>query len=113
MSMLTAMEPFLNMLGYGWFSMRASPFCGFITCLLNTDRSFISYPMSRLFQFEKLFNDLKPLLPRLQDGKIGVYNATKLKRVTMKCWICWFIMYRSCKNVLFQIRDQCLMCTAI
>jgi hypothetical protein len=111
MSMLTAMEPFLNMLGYGWFSMRASPFCGFLTCLLNTDRSFISYPMSRLFQFDKLFNDLKTVLPRLQDGKIGLLNATKLKKVEKIKNYSDF--KRFCKNALFPIRAQCLMCIAI
>ncbi len=71
LSIAPAFEPFLNLMGYGWFYIRPSPFCGFITCLVNTERSFISYPVTRLFDFEKLFNELKPIVPRLQDGKIG------------------------------------------
>lgn len=81
MNLLTAFEPFLNMMGFGWYSMRPSPFCGYMTCLVNTERSFISYPVTRLFNFDKLHSEMKPLLPRLQDGKIGIYNATKLKKV--------------------------------
>jgi len=76
-SMGAALEPFLNLIGYGWFFIRPSPFCGFATCLVNTDKSYLSYPVTRLFDFEKLFLDLKPLLPRLQDGKIGLINAKK------------------------------------
>lgn len=81
LNLLTAFEPFLNMMGFGWYSMRPSSFCGYITCLVNTERSFISYPVSRLFDFQKFFTLIKPLLPRLQDGKIGLYNANKLRKV--------------------------------
>jgi hypothetical protein len=53
----------------------------FITCLVNTEKAFTSYPVTRLFDFEKLFLELRPILPRLKDGKIGVMNATKIKKV--------------------------------
>jgi len=85
MSIAPAFEPFLNLMGYGWFYIRPSPFCGFITCLVNTDRSFISYPVSRLFDFEKLFNELKGVIPRLQDGKLGLMNAQKIRKAFQTC----------------------------
>lgn len=81
LSMASAMEPFLNLMGYGFFYIRPSPFCGYATCLVNTDKSFYSYPVTRLFDFKKLFADLKPILPRLQDGKIGLLNAKKLHKI--------------------------------
>lgn len=53
----------------------------FVTCLVNTDKSFYSYPVTRLFDFGKLFQEVKQLLPRLQDGKIGLVNAKRLRKV--------------------------------
>jgi len=84
-SMGAAMEPFLNLVGYGWFFIRPSPFCGFATCLVNTEKLYQSYPVTRLFDFSKLFLELKPILPRLQDGKIGLINATKLRKIFQNC----------------------------
>ena len=115
LSIAAGMEPFLNIMGYGFYFIRPSPFCGyelcrfsgltrfkfrFATCLLNTEKSFTSYPVTRLFDFGKLFEQLKPLLPRLQDGKIGnnspliffsaqmitsgLVNAKKLKKVIIR-----------------------------
>jgi hypothetical protein len=81
MSLAAAMEPFLSVMGYGFYSIRPDPFCGFWTCLVNTEKSFYSYPVTRLFDFGKIFQDMKAILPRLQDGKIGLFNARKLKKV--------------------------------
>eukprot|EP01116_Phalansterium_solitarium_P001763 TRINITY_DN11581_c0_g1_i1.p1 TRINITY_DN11581_c0_g1~~TRINITY_DN11581_c0_g1_i1.p1 ORF type:complete len:422 (+),score=103.88 TRINITY_DN11581_c0_g1_i1:59-1324(+) len=47
LSMAAALEPFLNMMGYGHYFIRPSPFCGFITCLVNSGKSFNSYPVTR------------------------------------------------------------------
>lgn len=85
LSMAAAMEPFLNIMGYGHYYIRPSPFCGYATCLVNTKKSFVSYPVTRLFDFYKLFSDLRPILPRLQDGKIGIYNANKLHKIFLAC----------------------------
>jgi len=84
-SIAAMLEPFLTLMGYGFYFMRPSAFCGYIACMVNTEKSFTSYPVSRLFDFEKLFNDMKPVLPRLQDGKIGIMNAKKLKKIFMDC----------------------------
>jgi hypothetical protein len=81
MSVASCFEPFLNAMGYGWFYIRPSPFCAFFTCLINTEKSYTSYPMTRLFDFESLFNQMIPMMPRLQDGKIGLWNGRKLKKV--------------------------------
>lgn len=81
MSSAAAMEPFLNLMGYGHYFIRPSPFCGYVTCLVNHGKSYMSYPVTRLFDFEKLFLGVKKILPRLQDGKIGLMNAQKLKKI--------------------------------
>jgi len=81
MSLASCFEPFLNAMGYGWFFLRPSPFCAFFSCLINTEKSYSSYPMTRLFDFESLFTQMIPMMPRLQDGKIGLWNGRKLKKV--------------------------------
>ncbi|PRP80922.1 hypothetical protein PROFUN_11363 [Planoprotostelium fungivorum] len=83
-SLTSLMEPFLNIMGYGHYFIRPSPYCGYITCLVNTEKLFTSYPVTRLFDFEQIFEEMKPILPRLQDGKVGFYNANKLRKVFMR-----------------------------
>jgi len=84
-SVASAIEPFLNIMGFGWYFIRPSPFCGFATCLVNTDKSYLSYPVTRLYDFQKLFEEMKQVLPRLQDGKIGMMNAKKLRKIFQSC----------------------------
>jgi hypothetical protein len=93
MSMASAVEPLLNLMGYGFFFIRPSPFCAFATCLglhalqstlliqtVNTD-SYNSVPVSRLIDAAKFFTEMKAIMPRLQDGKIGLINAQRIKKI--------------------------------
>ncbi len=62
------LEPFLNFMGMGKYSIRPSPWCGFATCLVNTGEGGLdSVPLPRLFDIDKLYNDMIPVLQTLQS----------------------------------------------
>jgi hypothetical protein len=75
-----ALEPFLRLIGYGWFYIRPSPMCAFGTVLVNTEKTFDSTPLSRILDVNRLQAQLRPILPRLADGKVGLMNAKRLQR---------------------------------
>ncbi|GAM29321.1 hypothetical protein SAMD00019534_124970 [Acytostelium subglobosum LB1] len=79
----SALEPMLNLMGYGMFSIRPSPFCGFATLLINTD-TIHSRPINKLFNIGKFYRDLQPLLPSLEE-KIGFFNGLRLKSIIKSC----------------------------
>ncbi|EAL68761.1 hypothetical protein DDB_G0277151 [Dictyostelium discoideum AX4] len=78
-----ALEPMLNMMGYGLYSIKPSSYCSFATCLVNT-QSIESRPINRLLNIGKLYYDLLPLLPELEE-KIGFFNGLKLKSILKSC----------------------------
>lgn len=79
MSMASAVEPFLPMLGIGSYVIRPSPMCGFVCCLVNT-KNYFSFPGNKIVNFPKLFKGLTPLLPKLED-EIGLFTMAQLKSV--------------------------------
>ncbi|KAK5578041.1 hypothetical protein RB653_002992 [Dictyostelium firmibasis] len=78
-----ALEPMLNMMGYGLYSIKPSSYCSFATCLVNTS-TIESRPINRILNIGKLYYDLLPLLPELEE-KIGFFNGLKLKSILKSC----------------------------
>jgi hypothetical protein len=78
------LEPILSVMGHGFYFLRASPFCATATCLVNTTQH-RSVPLTRLFDVEKFWVDMVPLLPHLQDGKVGLFNAKRLQKTLRAC----------------------------
>ncbi len=66
LSVAMVLEPLFQLLKYGSFNIRPSPFCAFATMLINTPVAFQSVPLSRLFNIPKLFKEMLPLLPKLK-----------------------------------------------
>lgn len=73
-------EPFLPTLNIERYQFRASPFCGYGTVLVNTENNF-SVPFTRLINFERLYKDIVPLLPKLIKSDLGLGTITKLKSI--------------------------------
>jgi len=80
MSMASAVEPFLPMLGIGSYVVRPSPMCGFVCCLVNS-KNYFSVPGSKIVNFPKLFKGLFPLLPKLQESTINLLTMAPFKSV--------------------------------
>jgi hypothetical protein len=78
------LEPILSVMGHGFFYLRASPFCAAATCLVNTAQH-QSVPLTRVFDVEKFWAEMVPLLPNLQDGKVGLFNAKRLQKALGAC----------------------------
>ncbi|EGG14018.1 hypothetical protein DFA_11780 [Cavenderia fasciculata] len=79
----SALEPMLSLMGYGSFAIRPNPFCGFGTCLMNTD-SHTSRPINRLFNIGKFYKEILPILPQIEE-KIGFINGLRLKSIIKSC----------------------------
>jgi len=84
MSMGQIFEPFLPLLGLGKYQVRPSPFCGYGTLLVNNNEHF-SVPFTRLINFEKLYKDIVPLLPKLMEPDVGLITMAKFKSVLDGC----------------------------
>lgn len=86
-SCLATLEPFLRMLGYGNFSLRAHPYCGFVACLVTIDK--VVAPITRYMDMSRFFSLMMPLLPQLKTvvGDIPWTLARKLKNVFQECYI--------------------------
>ncbi|EGC36586.1 hypothetical protein DICPUDRAFT_31657 [Dictyostelium purpureum] len=78
-----ALEPMFNLMGYGLYSIKPSSYCSFATCLVNTD-TVESRPINRLLNFSKLYYDLLPILPNIEE-KIGFFNGLKIKSLLKNC----------------------------
>nr|CAG4714554.1 unnamed protein product [Naegleria fowleri] len=67
------LEPFLSMLGKGNFNIRPSPFCGFATCLINSEnqQTYPSVPVSRLIDVEKLFKEMVPIVKNMKTSMLS------------------------------------------
>eukprot|EP00002_Diphylleia_rotans_P033623 TRINITY_DN7167_c0_g1_i2.p1 TRINITY_DN7167_c0_g1~~TRINITY_DN7167_c0_g1_i2.p1 ORF type:complete len:427 (+),score=88.00 TRINITY_DN7167_c0_g1_i2:371-1651(+) len=79
------MEPFFSMLNYGKFSMRASPFCGFGACLINTEE-YRSHPISRFVDLQKFYQQIYPLLLRLDESTtLNLMTAQKIRKIIKEC----------------------------
>lgn len=85
-SMASVLEPLLETMNYGKFSLRTSPFCGFVACLLNTEK-YGSVPFNRIFNYEKFYNEMTPLLPKLKGASaIGsFFLASQVKKILQSC----------------------------
>lgn len=81
------MEPFLALLGMGSYSIRPSPWCSFATLLVNTDSMFHSVPISRIFDVDKLFQQMLLLIPKLRANnyQIGIQTGLQIKKIMNQC----------------------------
>jgi len=96
-AMGSVLEPFLDILGVGKFSIRPSPHCGYVknvsllstkahfqcfrfgVCLINTNEV-KSVPFSRYIDFSKFYEEMQPLLPKLEEDGIGFWTARSIKK---------------------------------
>jgi len=80
------MEPLLVLLHYGLFSLKISPFCGFVNVLVN-DEHYQSTPLNRLLDLPKLYQKIIPLLPRFRANKyeISLPLANSLRKIFKSC----------------------------
>jgi hypothetical protein len=83
-SMAQIFEPFLPNLNIERYQFRPSPFCGYGTVLVNNDEYF-SVPFTRLINFEKLYKELTPILPKIVNSDIGLSTISKLKTIIDNC----------------------------
>lgn len=81
------MEPFMALLGLGSYSIRPSPWCSFATLLVNTERMFNSVPASRIFDIEKLYEQMLPLIPKLRASnyQVGIQSGLQIKKILSQC----------------------------
>lgn len=97
-----ALEPLLKYLGYGHFSVRPSPFCGFVTCLVNTD-SLRAFPVARLVDLHCLHREMSPILARIrrEGGAIGISTANAIrKELSRQHWFFWFAFRIRCSEIM-------------
>eukprot|EP00696_Hemimastix_kukwesjijk_P017592 gnl/Hemi2/6275_TR2153_c0_g1_i1.p1 gnl/Hemi2/6275_TR2153_c0_g1~~gnl/Hemi2/6275_TR2153_c0_g1_i1.p1 ORF type:complete len:458 (-),score=70.27 gnl/Hemi2/6275_TR2153_c0_g1_i1:75-1448(-) len=78
-------EPFLEILGWGKFMIRPSPFCGFATMLVNT-ADLHSVPVGRLLELNKFYFEMSRFLAETK-GKIGWTHASRLNKIVERCTI--------------------------
>jgi hypothetical protein len=77
------MEPFLNFMGMGKYNIRPSPWCGFATCLVNTSEGGLdSVPLSRLFDIDRLYSEMLPIVQQLQskEDKVSLSVLRAIKK---------------------------------
>ena len=81
-----ALEPALDVLGYGHYTIRPSVFCGLVTCLVNTS-TLTAFPVARLFDLPRLHRELQPWLQRIarDGGRIGFNVAQGLRSALVQC----------------------------
>lgn len=84
-SAILMIEPLLYLLNYGLFSLKISPFCGFVNILI-TDGKHVSKPLNQLLDIPKLYQKIIPLLPRIRANKyeISLPLANTLRKVSKK-----------------------------
>eukprot|EP00299_Pterocystis_sp_00344_P009477 c4003_g1_i1.p1 GENE.c4003_g1_i1~~c4003_g1_i1.p1 ORF type:complete len:489 (+),score=109.96 c4003_g1_i1:48-1469(+) len=79
MSVCQLLEPFLQLLGFGNVTIRPSPFCGFVSCLLSVDGA--SVPVSRYVDVDSLY---QKMLTQLDAGQ-GWLQSLNLARILRSC----------------------------
>lgn len=79
------MEPILQQLGYGRYSIRASPFCLFGAILVNTSK-LQGVSLTRLFDLERLYKKLSPIADKLkaQNKGVGLLTAREFSKALRK-----------------------------
>lgn len=109
------LEPLLYLLGYGKFSLKISPFCGFVNVVVN-DENNNSVPLNRLLDLGLLYQKLIPLLPRMRANKydISLPLANSLRKVSIISFICSNIYLigffsRSLKLVVEKVQSLMLL----
>ena len=87
LSVLAVIEPFIKMLGYGRYSFKTHPFCGFVACLICVDNTLV--PLSNYLNLTKFYSSVVPLLPQLNaaPNDIGFMLARKLRSIFVDCMI--------------------------
>lgn len=85
-TMAAIFEPFIDLMGLGSFSIRPSPLCAFGTCLINAEET-ESVPISQLIDFEKFYEQMKPLIPEIALKGVGFFSARSIKKILKRCAI--------------------------
>lgn len=80
MSMASVLEPFLEVVGIGKFSVRPSGSCGLGACFFTVDGSIQSASASKYIDFYKFYEQMKPLLPIIKEKGIGFFTARSIKK---------------------------------
>ncbi len=111
-SILEVLEPFLRLLGYGRFSLRAHPFCGFVACLVRVGtearrprlcRRHVSLtvdiqvvPLSKFIDMSRFYALMMPLVPLMASaaatgndsaGRLSWKLARKLRTVFQESFV--------------------------
>jgi hypothetical protein len=75
------LSPFIDLMGYGKFSIKPPAYCGFGTCLLNMpDQGMFSIPVTQYVDLIKFHDLLCPLLPKLEKEGIGWWSGRSIKK---------------------------------
>eukprot|EP00003_Mantamonas_plastica_P022352 TRINITY_DN3779_c0_g1_i1.p1 TRINITY_DN3779_c0_g1~~TRINITY_DN3779_c0_g1_i1.p1 ORF type:complete len:147 (-),score=31.05 TRINITY_DN3779_c0_g1_i1:30-470(-) len=73
------------MLGYGQVHIRPSAFCGFMTCLVNTEK-YTSMPVTRFLNLKKFYSDIQPHLDGLiNSSSVGFFQAMQIRKIFKNC----------------------------
>jgi hypothetical protein len=79
-SISSALEPFLELVGIGKFSIRPTSHCGFSACFFSTE-TISSASISKYIDLQKFNELMKPLLPSIREKGIGFFTARSIKKV--------------------------------
>lgn len=78
-SVSSVLEPFLELVGIGRFSIRPGSHCGLAACFFSTP-SINSASVSKYIDMLKFNEKMKPLLPTIQSKGIGFFTARSIKK---------------------------------
>jgi hypothetical protein len=79
MSLSSALEPFLELVGIGKFAIRPSATCGFSACFFSTEK-IDSASVAQYIDLNKFSEAMKPLLPSIREKGIGFFTARLIKK---------------------------------
>lgn len=78
-SVSSVLEPFLELVGIGRFSIRPGSHCGLAACFFSTP-TINSASVSKYLDLMKFNERMKPLLPTIQSKGIGFFTARSIKK---------------------------------
>lgn len=78
-SVSSVLEPFLELVGIGRFSIRPGSHCGLAACFFSTP-TINSASVSKHIDLMKFNERMKPLLPTIQSKGIGFFTARSIKK---------------------------------
>lgn len=78
-SVSSVLEPFLELVGIGRFSIRPGSHCGLAACFFSS-ATIDSASVSKYLDLMKFNERMKPLLPTIQSKGIGFFTARSIKK---------------------------------